>query len=175
LPIAYLHHLQEQQANLDELNKTFSDADLNEIWVSTFYPRHLRGLITPEMKEKTENADETGGGGITASDISEYMISTDKLKADESLRSKHNRARLLHSYDLGSDAENLSGHDNGWSFRRAYDHERTIANGFSRTRKNGSAGNASKASYRPARNLVMGSRGAVNRGGAKVGRRTMRK
>ena len=59
------------------------------------------------------------------------MISTDKLKADEPLRSKHNRARLHHSYDLGSDAENLSDHDNGWGFRRAYDHERTIANGFS--------------------------------------------
>jgi hypothetical protein len=71
-------------------------------------------------------------------------MSTDKLKADESLRSKHNRARLLHSYDLGSDAENLSDPDNGWGFRRAYDHERTIANGFSRTRKGGSAENASK-------------------------------
>jgi hypothetical protein len=94
------------------------------------------------MKEKTENADETGG--ITASDIREFMMSTDKLKADESLRSKHNRARLIHSYDLGSDAENLSDHDNGWGFRRAYDHERTNANGFSRTRKSGSAGNASK-------------------------------
>jgi hypothetical protein len=141
-PIAYLHHLQEQQANLDELNKTFSDADLNEIWVSTFYPCHLRALLTPEMKDKTENADETGG--ITASDIREFMMSTDKFKADESLRSKHNRARLLHSYDLGSDAEKLSDHDNGWGFRRAYDHERTIANGFSRTRKNGSAGYTSK-------------------------------
>jgi hypothetical protein len=63
-PIAYLHHLQEQLAKLDELNSTFSDADLNEIWENTFYPRHLRSLLTPEMKEKIENADETGG--ITA-------------------------------------------------------------------------------------------------------------
>ena len=76
-PIAfYLHHLQEQQANLDELNKTFSDADLNEIyiWVNTFYPRHLRPLLTPEMKEKTENADKTGG--IVASDIRVFMTSS---------------------------------------------------------------------------------------------------
>jgi hypothetical protein len=99
-PIAYLHHLQEQQANLDELNKTFSDADINEIWVSTaFYPRHLRALRTPEMKDKMEKwRTRTKRGGITASDIREFMMSTDKLKADESLRSKHNRARLLRSY-----------------------------------------------------------------------------
>jgi hypothetical protein len=37
-PIAYLHHFQEQQAKLDELNSTFSDAALNEVWESTFYP-----------------------------------------------------------------------------------------------------------------------------------------
>ena len=65
-PIAYLHHLQEQLAKLDELNSTFSDADLNEIWENTFYPRHLRALLTPEMKKKTENADETGGGSPPA-------------------------------------------------------------------------------------------------------------
>jgi hypothetical protein len=89
-PIAYFHHLQEQQANLDELNKTFSDADLNEIWESTFYPRHLRALLTPELREKMADADETGG--ITPNDIREFMMATDKLKADESLRSKHNSA-----------------------------------------------------------------------------------
>jgi hypothetical protein len=94
------------------------------------------------MKEKIKNADETGG--IAANDIREFMMATDKLKADETLRSKHNHARLVHSYDLGSDAENLSDHDNGWGFRRACDHERTIANGFSRTRKSNTAGSANR-------------------------------
>ena len=88
------------------------------------------------------NADDTGG--ITPNDIREFMMTTDKLKADESLRSKHNRLRLSHAYDLGSDAENLSDHDNGWGFRRAFDNERTIANGFTRPKKSSPKKNSHK-------------------------------
>ena len=84
------------------LNSTFSDAALNEVWEATFYPRHLRPRLTPELREKTANADKTGG--ITASDIRAFMMDTEKLKADGPLKSKHNRARLHHMYELDSDA-----------------------------------------------------------------------
>jgi hypothetical protein len=72
-------------------------------------------------------------------------------------------------YELGSDAENLSDHENGFVFRRALDSERTIANGFSLTRKDGSAGKASKSNSGSASNALLppssesdgGDRGAL--------------
>ena len=84
------------------------------------------------------------------------MMDTEKLKADEPLTPKHNRARLHHVYELDSDAENLSDHDNGHVFRRALDSERTMANGYSRnTRKGGSAGKASKSNGGSASNALL--------------------
>ena len=124
-PIEYWDKLQELVAALDALHHPFPLSEMNTIWADTFYPRDLRSL-TDAMKTKCEE------GTLCAHDIRTYLFDAGKIIADESLRGEQNYARLSATYDMNSEAENLSDHEDSWSMKKATPAERTAANGYLR-------------------------------------------
>jgi hypothetical protein len=152
-PIEYWDKLQELVAALDALHHPFPLSEMNTIWADTFYPRHLRTL-TDAMKTKCEE------GTLCAHDIRTYLFDAGKIIADESLRGEQNYARLSVTYDMNSEAENLSDHEDSWSMKKATPAERTAANGYLREgsvrkKKKGSKKKLDKTKQRETRNPLI--------------------
>ena len=85
----------------------------------------------------------------------------DKLKADESLRSKHSRARLIHSNETSGATQKTCPTMTTAGASDA--HTTTNASLPMGSPAPGKAEPRRTPSYRPARDLMMGSRGTVNR------------